>query len=120
MPKIFKGLKPLKSSLREKKRYLVYEIYPKEAVKHKQVSQIKNVVVTNLKNVLGIWLSATSGIIHMDYSKNKGRGIIRVSHKSMDAVRASFVISNFDDFGATVIGVSGILKKARSRYLKIP
>ena len=111
-----KGMKALKPSLREKKRYLVYDVYPKQGLVDKSVEAVKHLIVQELKKTLGVWHSAQAGIIHLDFSKKLGRGILRVSLKSLNIVRASFAITEFEGLKATVIGVSGILKKARQRY----
>ncbi len=109
-------MKALKPSLREKKRYLVYDVYPKQGLVDKSVEAVKHLIVQELKRTLGVWHSAQAGIIHLDFSKKLGRGILRVSLKSLNIVRASFAITEFEGLKATVIGVSGILKKARQRY----
>ena len=55
------------------------------------------------------------------WNTNTQRGIIRINHKSVDEIKASLsLIKNIKNKKATIksIGVSGILNKAKQKYLK--
>lgn len=61
---------------------------------------------------------AKVGLNFIDYKQN--RGIIRVSTRGLDQLKASFCFVrkiNKDDIILRSLGVSGILKKARSKFV---
>lgn len=99
-------LKPLRPTLREKKRYLAFEIIGKE-------QQADPWLTDKLTAVLGAFGAAKAGVQAVEFNAKTQRGLLRVSAKGVDAVKASFL---FLDSGFIVrsLGVSGMLKKARS------
>ena len=113
-------LKPILSSLREKKRYVVFEVISKEKIA--DAGQVSNALQQNLLQCVGEFGAANAGMIVLNnkWNSNLQRGIIKVSHKHVDALKASFIfaekISNTDVICRS-LGVSGILKKAESNYL---
>ena len=114
-------LKPILPSLREKKRYLVFEVISKEKISDfNAVSGVINQCSLQLLGQLG---AAKAGIIVLNNKWNPElqRGIIKVSHKHVDALKASLVFASKVDNTASIfrsLGVSGILKKAENNYLK--
>jgi ribonuclease P/MRP protein subunit POP5 len=112
-------IKPVLPSLREKKRYLVFEIISKKPIK--EFSAISKAIwkaVLDLSGVLGaskagIWLLGDK------FNKDTQKGIIKVNHKNADLLKAALCtikqISGTDVIVRSV-GVSGILKKTE-RYL---
>ena len=114
-------LKPILPSLREKKRYLVFEVISKEKISDFNV--VSNAVYHYSLQFLGQLGTAKAGIIVLNNKWNPQlqRGIIKVGHKNVDAIKAALMLADKID-GKEVIfrslGVSGILKKAENNYLK--
>ncbi|MBI4148246.1 ribonuclease P [Candidatus Woesearchaeota archaeon] len=103
-------------SLREKKRYLAFEVISQKPVASALVSSTVNQAFVSLHGELG----AASAGIHIPAAlvQNK-RGIIRVNHASLDLARASLCMVQRIGAEPCVVrsvGASGSLKKAK-RYL---
>ena len=114
-------LKPILPSLREKKRYLVFEVISKEKIS--DANAVSNAIFHYSLQFLGQLGAAKAGIIVLNNKWNQQlqRGIIRISHKHVDAVKAALTLgTRIDDKEAIFksLGVSGILKKAENNYLK--
>ena len=115
-------LKPLLPSLREKKRYLAFEVISKDKIN--DFSQVSNAILHYSLQFLGVLGAAKAGIIPLanKWNPKLQRGIIKVSHKHVDAVKAALLFADKIDGEEVIfrsIGVSGILKKAEDRFLKI-
>ncbi len=113
-------LKPILPSLREKKRYLAFEVISKSGIY--DYNQIAGAINDSLLQLIGQLGAGKAGIKFLEDKFNKGlqRGIIKVNHKHVDHLRASLaLIKDIDEKEVIVrsIGVSGILKKAENRYL---
>ncbi len=103
--------KAIMPSLREKRRYLAYRILSEEKLSS-----------NNVKKVIEHACSSFMG--ELDYSKagvmilgNADTGIVRVNNKYLNMVRAGMMlVDRIDDHKVIIetVGVSGILKKARS------
>ena len=114
-------LKPVLPSLREKKRYLVFEIISKEKIN--DIGVVSNAIWNSSLQFLGQLGVAKAGLMVLNnkWDPKLQRGIIKVSHKHVDAVKAALTFANkIEDVDIIFrsIGVSGILKKAESKYLK--
>ena len=115
-------LKPVLPSLREKKRYVVFEVISKEKIK--DAESVSNAVWHCSLQFLGQLGTAKAGIMVLNNKWNPElqRGIIKVSHKHVDAVKAALTFANKVDNTDVIfrsLGVSGILRKAENKYLKI-
>ena len=107
-------LKPLPSTLREKSRYIVLEFEGEGNFSKKDVSkELWNTVLKFLGELkaseLNLWI--------IDWDRKQGRGIIKVTHSSLDEMRASIALIkeiNGIKVLPKIISVSGTLKKARS------
>ncbi len=109
-------LKPILPSLKEKKRYLVYEVLSQKPLE-KDVSEE---ILNKTKGFLGIFDSAKAGLQNVEYDKKTQRGVIRVTTTQVDKLKTSLaLISQLNEEESTIrtIGVSGILKKARNKYI---
>ncbi len=114
-------LKPILPSLREKKRYLVFEIISKEKIS--DFNSVSNGVMKSMLQLLGQLGTAKAGIIMLDnkWNPKAQRGIVKVSNRHVDALKAALAFAHKIDDKEVIfrsIGVSGILKKAEERYLK--
>jgi len=112
-------LKALMPSLREKKRYLAFEIVSKGKIKaHSGVSRA---IWQGMLSFAGTKGAAQAGLMLLPekYNERSQRGIARVSHTGVDALKASLALVQ-DVEGSPAIarslGVSGSLKKA-TQYL---
>ena len=113
-------LKPILPSLREKKRYLVFEIISKE--KMRDFGIVSNAIHHHTSRFLGQFGAAKAGIIVLGNKWNHDiqRGIIKVGHKHVDEVKASLALADSIDNKEIIfrsLGVSGILRKAENKFL---
>ena len=114
-------LKPILPSLREKKRYLVFEVISKEKIS--DADAVSGAILQSSLQFLGQRGTAKAGIVALNnkWDAEKQRGIIKVSHKHVDDVKASLVFAKKIEGKDAIIrslGVSGVLKKAENNYLK--
>ena len=114
-------LKPVLPSLREKKRYLVFEIISKEKISDSNA--VSSAISHYSLQFLGQLGTAKAGIIMLNnkWDPDLQRGIIKVSHKHVDAVKAALMLADKIEGKEVIIrsiGVSGILNKAERNYLK--
>lgn len=103
-------------TLREKKRYLVYEVISESAVKQQDAEANIKIAFHEFLGDLGM---AKAGIMFLkDWEKNKG--IIKMGHKEVDNVKAALTLVKEINGNKAIVkslGLSGILEKARARYL---
>ncbi|HLC58396.1 MAG TPA: Rpp14/Pop5 family protein [Candidatus Nanoarchaeia archaeon] len=107
--------KTLMPSLKEKKRYLVYEVISDEKFSY---SDIKLEIINNFKNFFGLEGLGKAGLDFIEYENNKG--IVKVSAKGVDMLKASFCFLRKINKGDVVIrslGLSGMINKARSKFI---
>ena len=110
-----KKLKPILPSLREKKRYLTFEIISKSKIK--DFSGVSKAVWASLLSFMGEHGTAKAGawVLSDKYNPATQRGIVKVNHKHVDQLKASLaLIKDIDGNEAIVrsIIVSGMLNKA--------
>ena len=115
-------LKPVLPSLREKKRYLVFEVISKEKISDSGL--VSEAIQDCSLGFLGQLGAAKAGIMVLGNKWNPSlqRGIIKVNHKNVDALKASLVFANKIGNNEAIfrsIGVSGILRKAENKFLKV-
>lgn len=109
-------LKPLLPTLKEKKRYLVYEVLSDKKIN----SNLSVEILSQVKNTLGLFDSAKAGLQNIKYDDKTLKGVMRVNNKEVDKLKTSLaIISSLKDSEVIVrsIGVSGILKKAKNKYM---
>ncbi len=112
-----KKLKPLMPSLREKKRYLVFEIITESTPDYKDVAKEIDI---STKNILGTMDLAKAGVIHIPkrYDAEKKKGMIRVNNKYVEKIITSLgMIKTIAEKDAIIrcTYVSGTIKKANSK-----
>ena len=113
-------LKPILPSLREKKRYLVFEVISKEKIT--DINAVSSAIWDCSLQFLGKLGAAKAGIMVLSNKWNPElqRGIIKVSHRHVDALKASLVFAGKTSNTEAIfrsLGLSGILKKAENNYL---
>jgi ribonuclease P/MRP protein subunit POP5 len=112
-------MKPLLPSLKEKKRYVVFGILADTTVRD---SDAYSAIKESMHQFVGDKGMAMAGVqfIHEKWNSQKQRGIIRVTHTSVDDLRASFPFITTINHNKVVVysvGVSGILAKAEKKWL---
>ncbi len=115
-----KGLKPLLPTLKEKKRYLAFEIISKSRIK--AFSEVSKAIWGSTLAYAGTKGTARMGIwvLPEKYNADKQRGLIRVTHRSLDELKASLALINQMEQQPVIvrsIGASGILAKAEKKYI---
>lgn len=107
-------LKPLIPSLREKKRYLVFEIVSKTPVKSFEL--VSEAVQNSVLSFIGTKGTAKTGlmIIKDRFNMPKQTGIIKINNKYVDDLKAALALIKEIGGQAVIVrsrGVSGILRK---------
>ncbi len=107
--------KLLKPSLREKKRYLVYETICENKIESEDV---KEEIIKKFSELFG---SLTYSKANIEFIQSEGnKGIIKVNNKYLDNLRASFCFVrkiNKEDAIVRSSGVSGMINKARTKFI---
>lgn len=103
-------MKPLLPTLKEKKRYIVYELITERPLNGSPEAEI----LGHLRGVLGLFDGAKAGLLPVRYDEKTQTGVLRVATGSVDKVKASLLLCKTVQ-DAPVIprvrGVSGILNK---------
>ena len=113
-------LKPLLPTLKEKKRYLAFEIISKSKIK--SFSEVSKALWASTLSYSGSKGAARMGMwIFADkYNEQEQKGLIRVSHRSLDELRASLaLVKSIEDQPVIIrsLGASGVLAKAEKKYI---
>lgn len=113
---IAKKLKPMKPTLRERKRYLTFEIVSEDHFN--DFSGISEEIYEALEDFLGTLGNAEAGILMLEDSWNPQtqHGVIRVNNKHVEKLKTSLMlIENIGKHSVIVKSVktSGLLKKAK-------
>lgn len=108
-------IKAILPSLREKKRYLAFEVVSKGRIK--DFSSVSKAIWQGMLLFNGTKGAAQAGIqpLPEKYNPIMQKGIIRVDHKHIDSLKAGLAtIQDVESVPAVVrsLGVSGSLKKA--------
>ena len=102
-------MKHLLSSLKEKKRYLVYEAID-ENINGEILIEIAKDVCNRFLGELGM---AKAGVMFLEDNFDN-KAVIKVNNKYVDEVRTALSLS---EIPLRVVGVSGILKKAEEKFI---
>jgi ribonuclease P/MRP protein subunit POP5 len=109
----------IKPSAREKKRYVVYEIKSKDGFLFKDVKKSILDACYRYIGEFGVNKSRLF-IIENTYLKNEKRGIFRCTNRQLKDVKECItMIKEIEGKKASIeiIGVSGIIKKAKHKFL---
>jgi len=114
-------LKPLLPTLKEKKRYLAFEIISDNPIN--EFNGVSEEIMAKSLELLGQLGVAKAGIqiLAECWNPNMQRGLIRVNNKHVDELKASLsFVEKINDKDVIIksVGVSGIINKAKERYLK--
>jgi len=121
-------LKGLPPSLKKKKRYIAFRLISESEIsteKENEVSggnfEVKDVAVAILHNLLslfGDYCSMNTGVWVEEF--NNGYGILRCNNDELDKVKVALTLTgrvNGVDVIPVILGISGTLKKCRSKYI---
>ena len=116
-----KKLKPVLPSLREKKRYIAFQVISKE--KLSDSGPMAGAIMDSSLQLLGQIGAAKANIMVLSnkWDPKRQAGILKVSNRYVDAVKASFVCTDKIEGREAIIrslGGSGMLNKAEKEYLK--
>lgn len=107
-------VKAIKPSMREKKRYIAFEVLAEKPASREQAVKEIRETMARFMGELGM---AKAGVIFLpDWEKNKG--VFRVNNKYVDEAKAALALVKQINTNSVIIksvNVSGILKKTRSR-----
>jgi len=109
-------IKPLSPSLRQKKRYLVFEVISEKQI---DFNVVNNIILQNSSNFLGELGMAEAGIFLLQdkFDTEKKKGIIKVNHKYVHHLKSALALINDEDAIFRSVGVSGILNKAEKKFI---
>ncbi|MBW3019324.1 hypothetical protein KY329_04025 [Candidatus Woesearchaeota archaeon] len=111
-------IKPILPSLKEKKRYLVFEIISKSKIK--AFSAVSKAIYASAFSFAGDFGVAEMGLQFPKFDADKQKGILRVGADMVDELRASLALVEDIDGEPCIIdtiGVSGILNKAEKNFM---
>lgn len=107
-------------TLKEKKRYLAFEIISKD--KLDSFKQISEKIMNQIFEFIGTFGVSKAGvrILADKWNPKSQRGLIKVNNKHVDEIKSALCFIkdiNNKKIIVKTVGVSGILKKAETRYL---
>lgn len=107
-------MKPLLPTLKEKKRYIVFEVHSDVKHSYKTVSRA---IKKGMQEYLGLLGMSKAGLIMLPkrWNQAKQRGILRVSRQAADHAKAALIVlTKIDNKKALIrsVTVSGTIKKA--------
>lgn len=82
-------MKFLPPTLKEKKRYILFEVLSEEKLSEKQIFEE---ITSKYKDLYGTVGLAQAGLQLTFFNSQKNQGIIRVGHKFKDNLKSSFVL----------------------------
>lgn len=109
----------LPPTLKERERYIVFEIISDEAVEYRDFSKSVWFSALSLLGELGVAESQVR-IIKNLYDSKTQRGVIRCRHDRTEHVRSSLaLIKKIGNANAIikVLGITGTIKSAKNKYL---
>jgi RNase P/RNase MRP subunit POP5 len=80
--------KPLLPVLREKKRYIAYQLHADVALPRSS----GHLIVTDIKRILGVFDAAKAGVLSIAFDETTKRGVLRTSVQSAPKVRAALLL----------------------------
>jgi len=114
-------MKRLLPSLKEKTRYIVFQIISEKKMNFLIIEKVIKEAILSFIGQLGV--SKANPIILKDcWNQEKQKGVIKINHKFIDEIKMSLaLIKNINNTKAIVdcIGVSGILNKAKKKYMEV-
>ena len=110
-------LKPILPSLKEKKRYLSFEIISDSYFSADEVAKATS---ESILSFLGTLEAGKANILFLADKYSSNSGVIKTNHRFVDKVRTALALIRTIDNKEVIIRtriVSGTLKKSMSKYL---
>lgn len=110
-------IKPILPSLREKKRYLAFEIISKDSI---SLESANKAIYGQCFGYIGELGMSRAGMLMLNDKYKNNKGILKVNHKNVDNIKSSLMLIrkiNNQDVIIRVLGVSGILKKTNEKFI---
>ena len=104
-------------SLREKKRFVVFEIISNNKFDEKQASDAINSQCLSFLGELGF---SKAGIMFLPDKFKNNKGMIKVNNKYVNELKSCLALTkkiNNEDVIVRSIGTSGIINKAEGKYM---
>lgn len=111
------SLNPIPPVMRARNRYVVYEAICERPLRREDVGKA---VWRETLTFLGELGASRSALRIVEFDEKKQKGIIKVDHKHVDEAKVALALVreiNKKPVILNVLGVSGILKKARCKWL---
>jgi ribonuclease P/MRP protein subunit POP5 len=108
-------MRSLLPTLKEKKRYLAFEIISEEPIK--SFSEVSNQITNSYTKFFGEIGASEAGIITMKEHYNNQKGIIKVNNNYLDKLKTALALTkeiNKNKIIFKSLGASGVLNKAVS------
>lgn len=105
-------MKPILPSLRERKRYVAFEIISKKPIR--DFEAVSDAIEESASDLLGMVEGAKAGVIILPDKYRNQKGVLKVNHRYVNHIRTSLaLIDQIKDQDVIIktMGVSGILKK---------
>jgi len=106
-------MKPLLPSLREKKRYIVFDVKTNDFDKKK----VENTIVETALKFIGELGISKAGFMFLSDSWDENKGIIKVNSKYVDEIKMVLGLVK-GNIIVNPIGVSGTLKRAKEKFMR--
>lgn len=109
-------IKRILPSLREKKRYIAFEVISEERL---DKNMVNNAIFDANKSYLGELGCAKANFKVLDYDENSKKGMIKASNKYIDYVKASLsLIKRIKNTKVIIktMGVSGTIKNLKIKH----
>lgn len=111
------SMKPLRPSMKEKKRYIVFRIISEGKI---NIDELAETIAKSCLAFLGLLYYGKAGVMLLKNQTNNGYAIVRVNNKYVTHVKTALMLItevSGTQVACDVIGVSGILKKAREKFI---
>ena len=108
----------LSPTLREKKRYLAYEVIASQKIPFQDLTNAMWHAILNYVGEMGA-AEAGAWIMKNEWNEEKSTGMIRCNHTAVEKIRAALALLNRVGDAPIiirVIGVSGSIKAAEKKY----
>jgi RNase P/RNase MRP subunit POP5 len=113
-------LKSLMPSLKEKKRFVVFEIISNRPVE--EFKEVYQAIWQKSNEYLGRFETARAGLwlLADKWDQKKQKGILKINNKYMDKIKAVFALTTEVGKEKAIlrsVGASGILNKAEKKFM---
>jgi RNase P/RNase MRP subunit POP5 len=105
-------MKPLLPSLREKKRYVVFDVKTSDF----DTKEVEKLIVDNALKFMGEFGISKAGFMILSDSWNDKKGIIKINPKYVDEIKMVLGLIK-GKIIVNTLGVSGTLKKAKQKFI---